>query len=125
MKKYIVGILEIFATLAIVAVICVGAVFAAKAIGRSDTEKDEVNLCLEEIVPQYEWENYIYTYQPAKICAQDASRQQGYYYTITVFAPHEDGKLHRYEWICRVRYLEKGETDVDADLVRDDVCEDY
>lgn len=121
MKKFLISFVQIMGTICVAAAICVGAVFAAKAIGKADDEKDEVKMCMDEIVPQYEWQNYAYTAQKATVWEPE---KDSCYYVIVVYAADETESLHRYEFLCRVRYEGK-EPDVDADLVRVDVCKEY
>ena len=122
MKKFLITAVQILATVAVAAVICVSAFFVAKAVGEPVTEKDEIAMCMAEIVPQYEWQKYAYTAQKAIVREPEKG---SCYYMIVVYAADETEVLHRYEFLCRVRYYEGGEPDVDADLVRVDVCKEY
>ena len=78
--------------------------------------KDDVELCMEEIYPQYEWERYAYTAQEA---IEVKEGKDARYYLIVAYA-EENGSLHRYEWFCRVV-----NDDVDCELVRNDLCPEY
>ena len=122
MKKFLITAVQILATVAVAAVICVSAFFVAKAVGEPVTEKDEIKMCMAEIVPQYKWQKYAYTAQKTTVWVPE---KDSCYYMIVVYAADETETLHRYEFLCCVRYYEGGEPDVDADLVRVDVCKEY
>lgn len=114
--KHLKALAEIVVCLVVAAAICIATVAICHAIGTQPEEKDDVERCLEEIVPQYEWEEYAYTFQKAIMTEPEKDSR---YYLIVVYAPHS-GSLHRLEFLCSVR-----PDDVDCDLLRDDVCEGY
>lgn len=116
--KHLKALAEIIVVITVCTAIIIAVVSVTRAVGIPVYERDDVKLCMEEIVPQYEWKKYTYTATQATYECQDKTKDVSYY-VIVVYAG-ENEVLHRYEWFCRVR-----PDDVDCDLVRDDICEDY